>query len=213
MKPQIKILLIFLIFYLKRIEAQNDSLQFNPIFGIADGVYLSYYDFRHGIAIHKNNINSKLDTSQIEFISKVLAQDKFQFVKDGQVNTMESKKVWGFFQNNAFHIAYNNEFYRVPVFGAISYLVAQVKVVTPGYFDPRFGYQTNSITTTELKEFLMSYYDGSVQEFTMQRADALMATDRAFSEEINKLSSRQKKKQMYSLIRRFNELHPVYVLR
>jgi hypothetical protein len=186
---------------------------FNPIFGIADAIYLSYNDVRHGMAVHKADINAKIDTTQLDFLSKILAQDKFQFTKDGQTVTMESKKIWGFFQNNTLYINYNNEFYRVPVFGSISYLVAMIKVINPGFFDPRFGYQTTSTTTTEMREFLMSFYDGTVQEFTMQRAENLMATDKVFYEQYKKLSSRQRKKQIYSLIRRFNELHPVYILR
>ncbi len=194
-------------------KAQNDSIPLNVIFGISDGVYLSYFDFRHGHAIKKADIVSKLDSSQIDFMTKVLSQDKFQFSKDGQLNTMESKKVFAYFQNNALHLAYNDEFYRVPVFGAISYLVAKVKVITPGYYDPRFGYQTGSTTTTELKEFLMSVYDGSIQEFTLQRAENLMSTDKTYYEEIKKLSAKNRRKQIYSLIRRFNELHPVYVLK
>ncbi len=213
MKAKSKIMLMLLLGICLSSKAQNDSVSFNPIFGISDGIYLSYYDFRHGISIKKSDIISNLDTTQIDFISKVLSQNKFQFIKQGQTNTNESKKVWGYFQNNALYLAYNDVFNRVPVFGAISYFVANVKVVSPGYYDPRFGIQGSTVTTTELKEFLMSFYDGSIQEFTMQRAETLMSTDKAFYNEIQKLSSRQKRKQIYSLIRRFNGLHPVFILR
>jgi hypothetical protein len=192
-------------------NAQSDSLAFNPVMGIGDGIYLSYYDFRHGLAIKKADVVSNSDTNMIDFIAKVLMQERFQFKRAGQLNTSESKKVFGFFQNNAFHVLCQEEFYRVPLFGAISYLVAKVKVVSPAYYDPRFGYQTTT-TTTEMKEFLMSLYDGSVQEFTMHRAESLMCTDLAFYESYKKLSERNKRKQIYSLIRRFNELHPAYIL-
>lgn len=212
MIPLRKILLILFLAFQIFSSAQKDSVMLNPIFGVADAIYISYSDMRNGRAIHKGDINTKVDTVQLDFLSKVLAQDKFQFTKDGQTVTMECKKIWGFFQNNALYINYNNEFYRVPVFGSISYLVAMIKVVNPGFFDPRFGYQS-STTTTEMREFLMSFYDGTVQEFTMKRAENLMATDNVFYEQYKKLSTRQRKKQIYSLIRRFNDLHPVYILR
>lgn len=204
----------FLIFILLNFQlfSQNDSTILDPRFGLNDGVFLSYYDFRHNHPILKSDLITNLDTNQIDFIAKALSHEKFKFQKDGSVNTMESKKVWGFFQNNALHLCYNSEFYRVPVFGVISYLVATVKVINPGYYDPRFG-QIGNTTTTELKEFLMSIYDGSIQEFTIQRAEELMSTDKVFFEEYRKLSVNKRRKQIYGNIRRFNTLHPIYFLR
>ena len=212
MKQYVKYIPLVFCLCFFNLKSQNDSLPLNLNFGISDRLYLSYADFRHGRAVKKSEIVSKLDTNQIDFMTKALAESRCQYTMDGQLTTFESKKIFGYFQNNAFYLAYNDEFYRVPVFGAISYLVAKVKVLNPGYYDPRFGYQTASTTTTEMREFLMSLYDGSVQEFTMRRAESLMMTDLVFYEEIKQMGERKRSKQIYSLIRRFNELHPAYIL-
>lgn len=126
---------------------------------------------------------------------------------------MESKNVWGFFQNNTLYVNYKEEFYRVPVFGAISYLVANVTVVNVGFYDPLLGYPAGTTNAKEIKEFLIDFYTGVMEVFTVSRAERLLARDQQLYEEYNKLGGRKKKEQIYRFIRRYNDLHPVYFLK
>ncbi len=65
---------------------------------------------------------------------------------------MKTIDTWGFIQNNTFYVNFRENFYRIPVFGAISFLVANVTVMNPGFYDPRFGYSSAGANTREIRE-------------------------------------------------------------
>jgi hypothetical protein len=193
--------------------AQKDSAVYPSNARVVDGIYLNYADFRQNKSIVKEQIVSDLDKEQLEFISKTVAAEKFSFRTNETTVTVESKNVWGYVQNNTFYVNYRGEFYRIPVFGSISYLVASVVVVNPGFYDPRFGYSVGSTTTREIRELLMNFYDGQLVEFTMDAAEQLLQRDKDLFAEYKDLSRRKQKEQIYRYIRKFNESHPVYFLR
>jgi len=209
-----KTLLAFFLYNLSFIcTSQIDSVEYSSGTPIADGLYMSYTDFRHNRSISKDQIQSNQDKSQLEFISKVLGEEKFSANMDGELIPCLSKNVWGYFQNNTFYINFKNEFYRVPVFGSISFLVAYVTVVSPAFYDPRFALSSPASTSKELKEFIMNFYDGELVEFNLTQAEELLSRDTALFEEYKKLSNRKKKDEIYKYIRRFNIAHPVYFLK
>ena len=193
--------------------SQADSVMLAPDLRLEDGIYLSYDDFRRNKSIKKQQVISKLDKSQLEFLSKVIFEEKFSYEENGTVVTLESKTVWGYIQNNIWHVNFKGDFYRVPVFGSVSYLVANVTVINPGFYDPRFGVSTASGTTKEIHEFLMNFYDGLLIEFTLDAAEQLLVRDSALFEEYKKLGRRKQKEQIYGYIRKYNARHPVYFLR
>lgn len=194
------------------VRAQTDSVALSMNSRMEDGIYASYDDFRHNRPIKKNDIESTEDKTQLEFMSKVLFQENFKANYKGEVRSLESKKVWGYFQNNTLYVNYQGDFYRVPVFGSICYLVANVVVVNPGFYDPRFGYAGGG-TSKELREFMMNFYDGIPQEFSMDKIEELISRDPALFEEYKKLGRRKQKEQIYRYIRKYNESHPVFFLR
>ena len=192
-------------------SAQNDSALYAPV--LRDAVYLSYSDFRHNRGILKSQIKSALDTSQLEFIGKVMAADTFLYVEDGIRRAAISPSAWGFYQNNTLYLNHGGNFYRVPVFGAISYLVVKVRVNNPAFYDPRFGYPVGGGSAVELREFVMDYYDGVLREFNFSELESLLGKDPTLFAEFKKLPRRQQKEQIYRYIRLFNQAHPVYYLK
>ena len=193
--------------------SQADSVIHSPDTRMEDGIYINYSDFRKNTSIKKSQIISKLDKEQLEFLSKTIFEVKFSYEENGVINTVESKKVWGYMQNNTLYVNFRGDFYRVPVFGSVSYLVATVTVINPGFYDPRFGMSTGSGTTKEIREFLMNFYDGHMVEFTIDGAEQLISRDKALYEEYKNLSRRKQKEQIYGFIRKYNALHPVYFLK
>jgi hypothetical protein len=193
--------------------SQTDSIAYPNQAKMEDGIYLNYDDFRRNKPITKEQIVSDMDKSQLEFIGKTIFNEKFSYKLNGETITTASKNAWGFFQNNTFYVNYKGDFYRIPVFGAISYLVANVTVVNPGFYDPRFGYSTGSSTSKEIREFVMNFYDGKVAEFNMNDVELLLERDPTLFAEYKKLSNRKQKEQVYRFIRKYNDLHPVYFLR
>jgi len=193
--------------------SQADSVIHSPDARMEDGIYINYSDFRKDKSIKKNQIVSKLDKEQLEFLSKTIFENKISYEENGTVYTVESKNVWGYMQNNTLYVNFRGDFFRVPVFGSVSYLVATVTVINPGFYDPRFGMSTGSGTTKEIREFLMNFYDGHMVEFTVEGAEQLISRDKTLYAEYKNLGRRKQKEQIYGYIRKFNNLHPVYFLK
>jgi hypothetical protein len=208
-----RLILLFFTFLiaLPEMYAQADSVPVSE--NRPDGIYLTYDDFRRGRAIGREQIISDINKDQLEFMGKVVSQEKFSYNNTGGVQSAETQTVWGFFQNKTLYVNFRGEFFRVPVFGPICYLVATVTMVNGGFYDPMFGYGVNSTRTKEIREFIINYYDGLVTEFSMEGAEELLARDAALFAEFKKLSRRQRKEQVNRYIRRYNEQHPVYFLR
>src|SRR3954462_5921693 len=101
-----------------RIFAQVDSISASALPKLVDGIYLTYQDFRNYKPVTKEQIYSKIDKSQLEFVGKVMFEEKVTFTRNDSLVTIPTKIAWGFFQNNTLYINYKEEFYRVPVFGS-----------------------------------------------------------------------------------------------
>lgn len=194
-------------------SSQTDSVLYSPELVMNDGVYLTYSDFRKNKSIPKEQIQSKIKPEQLDFLTRVMEQEQLSYEISKNKITLPCKEVWGYVQNGTFYINYKGKFYRIPVFGSISFLVAMVEVQITGYYDPRFGTTSSSYTTTESREFLMNFYDGQLIELKMDEADKLLSRDKSLYAEYSKLSTRKQKEQLYRFIRKFNELHPVYFLK
>src|SRR6185369_13374314 len=130
------------------VMGQRDSIIGDENLKLKEGIYLNYADFRKNDPITKEQIESSLSKEHLDFYGKTLNESKFTFSKNGQKTTQESKAVWGFYQNNTLHVNYNKDFYRVPIFSAICYLVATVEVINPSMYSPGYGGMVGSIGTT-----------------------------------------------------------------
>jgi hypothetical protein len=210
-------LFTFLLFVKLIFFGQNDSIKCDETYRIPEGIYINYEDFRKNNPVKREQIETNLSKDQLDFFGKTLDAEKFAFTgKDGKT-IIESKKVWGFYQNNALHINYNNKFYRVPVFGAISYLVALVEVLSPSYYPTYGGSIGGSVGTTiktqEMREFILNFYNGLLTPFTMNEAELLISRDSVLFAEYKTLKRKKQKEQITRYIRKYNELHPVYFLK
>lgn len=192
--------------------SQADSVICSENCSLKEGVYISWADFRMRNAMQKDIIESPYDRSAIDFYSKVMAEEKLNYLASGSKNVIETRNIWGFCQNNVLHLNYNGNFYRVPLFGAISYLIANVEVINSAYYTPGYGmYGTGK--TTEIRSFLMNFYDGKMKEFNMDEVDLLLSRDKELYAEYNALKRKKKKEQVSRYIRKFNERNPVYFLK
>jgi hypothetical protein len=206
--------LLFTLFCLLNIlssKAQADSTVLKAPY--SDGVFLTYIDFRHNLKITKEEITSALDKRQLDFFTKALAEKELHFSHFGEVSVVECKNVWGYFQNNTLYLNYRGDFYRVPVFGAFSYLVATVTVASSGFYDPRFGASVGTGTTQEIREFMMDVADGQVRELSLKAAEQVLQRDAELFKEFKKMSSHKQKDELYRYIRKYNERHEIYYLR
>lgn len=194
-------------------QAQNDSSLYHVGMPLNDGVYLTYWDFRHNNPVLKENIEFGKNKEQLDYVGKALEQEKLNYKLNGNTLSINSKEVWGYVQNGTFYVNYQTKFYRIPVFGAISFLVAMVEVKQSGFYDPRFGGYTGGMVTNEQREFVMNFYEGKLSELRQDEVEVLLSRDKALYEEFSKLSNRKQKEQLYRYIRRYNENNPVYFLK
>jgi hypothetical protein len=212
---KIKLLSIFFWFFIAGFSfSQNDSVLVPAFLEVPDAVFLTYTDFRYNKGISKDQIISSGNKEQLDFVGRSLEKETFSFSEDKKISVVNSKTVWGFFQNKTLYINYKGSFYRVPVFGSICYLVATVEVVGVGFYDPMFGPGSGSSgRRQEVREFLMNFYNGVVSEFNMDVAEVLLSRDRQLYDEYKKLNRRKQKEQIFRYIRKYNEVHPVYFLK
>ncbi|MES2680373.1 MAG: hypothetical protein V4635_10830 [Bacteroidota bacterium] len=191
--------------------AQTDSVKVTE--DRPDAIYPTYNDFRRNNFIGKDQLITDFKKDQLDFMSKVMSPEKISYNSPGGVVTLQTKDVWGYYQNKTLYVNYKGEFFRVPVFGAICYLVATVSVINSGFYDPTYSYGVNGNRTKEIREFMVDFYDGFIIDFTMEKAEAMLARDPALFAEYKGLNRRNRKEQVNRYIRRFNEAHPVYFLK
>lgn len=194
-------------------QAQNDSSVYQIGMPMPDGVYLTYWDFRHNNAILKENIEFGKNKDQLDYVGKALEQEKLNYKFNGNALSVNSKEVWGYVQNGTFYVNYQNKFYRIPVFGSICFLIAMVEVKQSGFYDPRFGGYSGGMITTEQREFIMNFYEGKLNELKQDEVELLLSRDKVLFVEYGKLSKRKQKEQLYRFIRKYNENNPVYFLK
>lgn len=206
---------IILLFSLaSKLYSQSDSVAFSKDFILYEGLYLSYTDLRHNWPIPKEKIITKIEKDQLEFYSKLIEDDNIEYIeRDGNKATIAAEKVWGFCQNNVIYLNSNKSFFRITVFGAISFFLASVPVTyaTPGYNVFINGPVGNSTTTAkEIREYLMDFYTGNRLEFNLENLESMLKRDDEIYKEFMALPRKKKKDQATRFIRKYNEKHPVY---
>ncbi len=196
--------------------SQSDSVMITELKPFNDGLYLTNNDHRHNKAISKENIITNINKDQVDFYYKVTATQKIEYSAGSTTYTIEPSHIWGFVQNGTLFVNYKGVFYRVPVFGAISYFAGVVEVsgYYTGVYDPMFGVgASRTVKTKELNEFIVSYFDGNVVPFDLNYLELLLSTDETIYKEYKSLSKRKRRKQVTRFVRMYNERHPVHYLK
>ncbi len=197
--------------------SQQDSIIYSGPNSIKEGIFLTYEDFRHNQVIPKSDIKTSIKKEQLDFLSKVTLSDTVNYFIGNTSGKTATKKIWGYYQNNTLFVNYANEFYRVPVFGAICYFVATVDTYyNNGFYDPFFngGMAVGATTPTkEIRDFLMNFYDGKIIPFSVDAAEELLQKNKVVYDEFMKLKKRQRKEQVSRYIRKFNEQQAIYFLK
>lgn len=192
----------------------QDSVAYSKDFRLYEGLYLNYQEFRYNWPIPKEKIITKINKDQLDFYSKLIEEEFIEFTeRDGSVTKIKSEKVWGYCQNNIIFINLDKNFYRIPVFGAISNFIGTVEVVnySPGY-DPFMGAPIGStqMKTREIRQYLFDFYSGEISPFSVEQLEEFLKNDEAVYKEYTALSRKKKKEFATRYIRMYNEKHLVY---
>jgi hypothetical protein len=192
----------------------QDSIPFTKDFRLYEGLYLSYEDFRYNWPIPKEKIITQINKEQLDFYSKLIEEEFIEYTeRDGSITKMRSERVWGYCQNNIIFINQENNFFRIPVFGAISNFIGTVEVTnySPG-FDPFINAPMNSTATKtrEIRQYLFDFYSGEVTQFSIEKMEEYLKRDEAIFKEYTTLNKKKKKEMATKYIRMYNEKHWVY---
>lgn len=197
-------------FYLKA----QDSIAFTKDFRLYEGLYLGFQDFRYNWPIPKEKIITKINKDQLDFYSKLIEEEFIEYTeRDGSVTKIKSEQVWGYCQNNIIFINQEKNFYRIPVFGAISNFIgtAEVTNYSPGY-DPFMNAPIGSTANKvrEIRQYLFDFYSGEVAPFSIDKMEEYLKRDEAIYKEYMTLNKKKKKELATKYIRMYNEKHLVY---
>lgn len=208
------LLLIGIMFQFFNLLKGQDSVAYSKDFRLYEGLYLSYQDFRYNWPIPKEKIVTKINKDQLDFYSKLIEEEMIEFQeRDGSVAKIKSESVWGYCQNNIIFINQDKQFYRIPVFGAISNFIGTVEVVnySPG-FDPFMNAPISSRPnkTREIRQFLFDFYSGEIVPFSIEKVEEYLKRDETIYKEFMALSKKKKKELVTKYIRMYNENHLVY---
>lgn len=208
------VFLVFLSFlFLGNVKAQ-DSIAFTKDFRLYEGLYLGYQDFRYNWPIPKEKIITTINKDQLDFYSKLIEEEFIEYTeRDGSVSKVKSDQVWGYCQNNIIFINQDKNFFRIPVFGAISNFIGTAEVVnySPGY-DPFMNAPMNStsVKTREIRQYLFDFYSGEITPFSIEKIEEYLKRDDEIFKEYNALSKKKKRELVTKYIRMYNEKHIVY---
>ncbi len=193
-------------------EAQ--SLQYKPGYKFKEGLYLHVQDFKRQEAIGKSQIETSISRQDFQFFEKLFKQKNITFYdKLGNRNTRAISDFWGFSQNGNLFIRINEDFYRVPVFGAISHFIAQKTEYTPPSYSPYYGtysYYDAGTERTVNQEYIFDFESGRIVEYSPLATEKIFARDSLLFAEYKNLSRRKRRKKMFLYILKYNKHNPVY---
>lgn len=203
------IVALILLFVGLQSQAQ-DSMQYVQGFEFKQGIYLNYQQFRSNSPILKSTIVFSEDSSRLDFIKLALSKDNVQW-KDtsGKIQTTKVSSLWGYSENNAVYIRFNNQYNRIVVIGSICHFTSYVTnylYTGPGtYPSQQYGTPVES-----LQQYILDTDSGTVYDFNTESMEYILQRDAVLSKEFSGLRRKQKKDQLFIYLRRYNERHPLY---
>lgn len=206
--------LVLLLFFLASKFRAQDSVMYSNDFRLYEGLYLNYEDFRYNWPIPKEKIITNINKDQLDFYSKLIEQPEIEYMeRDSSIRKIKSELVYGYCQNNVIFINYEKYFYRIPVFGNISYFLGTIEVRSySSSFDPFMNAPINSngFKQREIKEFILDFYSGELSLFSIEKMEEYFKRDDEIYQAYNLLNKKKKKELVSKYIRMYNEKHPVY---
>jgi len=216
----------------------REMVKFTPDFKFKDGIYLSFDQVRLNDPIPKSKILTSTDYNDKDFFRNLFESEKIYFYDEmGIRQEIEKSSVWGYSRNGVLYVQMQNNFSRVTFVGSISHFVADIVSYDSryynspygyGYYDPYYyypysyygyynpysyysPYYRNSMTRSDVKQFIFNFEDGKVMDFDLDNTKLLLMKDDQLYEEFMRLPRNKKRDLMFVYIRKYNERNPLYI--
>ncbi|MEW6469585.1 MAG: hypothetical protein AB1458_11705 [Bacteroidota bacterium] len=192
-----------------RSGAMTDSIVYSKDFEFAEGLYLSFSDFRNNHPVPKASIVSLYDKSAIDFFKKELQKTQIAFIDtSGKQITVYTHKLWGYSSSGNVYINYGVDFYKIQVIGSLCHFTAFVQIVLGGDptlqnpYDMRDGYQ--------MEQFMMDMETGKIAVFNYTNMQGFLKRDEELYKDYSALSKKKKKESAFIYLNKYNQRHPLY---
>lgn len=236
MKGILKIFLVLLLLFSKGIiyviycQEKEVMVKYSPDFRFTDGIYLNFDQVKENDPISKAKLLTSANYNDRDFFDKVLANDKIYFYDNlGVRQEVGKSSIWGFARNGVLYIQVQANFNRITFVGSICHFVADITTYdyrySPyGYYNPYsynsyyspYGsfyspYGQTTVARNELKQYVIEFETGKMLDYDVESLEILLMSDPELYDQFIKLTSKQKKEQMFVFIRKFNEKNPLYI--
>jgi len=198
----------------------DKQVKYTPDFNFTDGLYVAFEQVKQNRPIPKASLVSATPYRSNNFFTDLTqSANIFYFDKYGTKQSVPTNEIWGYANNGVLYIRMDKNFFRVTIVGSICHFVAMHEVTNnvPAsvYYDPYLGYtqQYGSVkqTTRSIKQYVLDFENGKVLEYNYKNIEILLQKDLNLYEEYAELRKKQKKRQMFLYLRKFNEKHPLYL--
>lgn len=189
--------------------AQKDSVPYTKDYEFNEGVYATIKNFKQNTPVNKAIVVTTILKNQLDFY-KQLVESRVIAFKDstGNEEQIETSTLWGYCQNRSIYINFNSSFQRLNVIGSLCHFTASVKSIT-GYNDPT-NYGLNN-THTELRQYILNTQTNEIVDFTAQTMEMILINDKPLYDEFMKFKRKEKPKQIFVYLRKYNDKHPLYL--
>lgn len=188
---------------------QQDSVAFYFGYEFDEGIYLNISQFKANAPISKQSIISSINKNDIDFFSQLVEQKEIIYkTTTGEEKTIVPSSLWGFCQNRAVYVYYNNDFQRLNVIGSICHFSASVRA-TMMYNDPMNMGMTYPVA--ELRQFVFKINAPQIVEFTGNNMLSVLKDDTELYNQFSALKRRKREASIFVYLRKYNQRNAFYV--
>jgi hypothetical protein len=218
--------ILFISLIVPALYGQKDSVAYGTLgFQLKEGFYLNFTDLKLNQPITKRQIVDNSNQDGLDYFTQLVKNYDTLVIqnKEGKNKKIAVDSIWGYCQNNQIYTRFENDFFKVPLFGNASTYLIFVKQTTPRsynpwlydpYFNnanPGFGINNNNNATTVVTiQMLLDMQTGSINEFSLAGLEAILARDAALFKDYSNLSKKKRKQKAIFYLRKYNMLHPIY---
>jgi hypothetical protein len=128
----------------------------------------------------------------------------------GQKQKIQTGTLWGYSQNRAMYINFNNEFNRINLIGTLSLFSAMV-VQSSMRNEPLGDMYAIQPSFQELRQYVLDTQTNKIVDFDSKNMEVLLKNDAVLYEGFMKLKKRTKADSIFIYLRKYNETHPLYL--
>ncbi|HTL82687.1 MAG TPA: hypothetical protein VL651_13330 [Bacteroidia bacterium] len=204
-------ILFLVLVFAAALHAQTDSVAYNPDFVFKEGIYLNYQQFRTNAPVARAKVRTHLDSTRMDYLKQSMTQKVITYIDSaGALQEVNVMKLWGFCENNAVYINFNNDFNRIVVMGSLSHFTANyTSYMTTDPTNP--GGSTYGTPVQSQRQYVLDIKTGNVVDFVLPNMEFLLKRDDILYKEFMAMRKGKRRQMMFFYLRKYNERNALYI--